>query len=50
MKICHVCKAECEDFAEVCAICGAYLVEEENENGEVIKKEDLIYKTKEKKK
>ena len=21
MKICHVCKAECEDFAELCPVC-----------------------------
>lgn len=27
MKICHVCKAECEDFAELCPVCGAELTE-----------------------
>ena len=38
MKICHVCKAECEDNAELCPVCGADLtynaqeeVEEETE-------------------
>ena len=25
MKICHVCKAECEDNAELCSVCGADL-------------------------
>ena len=31
MKVCHVCKAQCEDFAELCPICGADLSEyEEN--------------------
>ena len=25
MKICHVCKAECEDNAELCPVCGADL-------------------------
>lgn len=25
MKICHVCKCECEDYAELCPICGADL-------------------------
>ena len=33
MKLCHVCKAECEDNAELCPVCGADLtVEPENEN------------------
>ena len=32
MKICHVCKAECEDFAELCPVCGADLVETVEEN------------------
>ena len=27
MKICHVCKAECDDFAELCPVCGAELLE-----------------------
>ena len=27
MKICHVCKAECEDTAELCFVCGAELTE-----------------------
>lgn len=30
MKICHVCKAECEDFAELCPVCGAELTAEDN--------------------
>ena len=25
MKICHVCKAECDDSAELCPVCGADL-------------------------
>ena len=25
MKVCHVCKTECEDFAELCPLCGADL-------------------------
>lgn len=36
MKICHVCKAECEDFAEVCPICGAFLIAEEGEADETV--------------
>ena len=39
MKICHVCKAECDDFAEVCAICGAYLVNETEESEEIVSTE-----------
>ena len=39
MKICHVCKAECDDFAEVCAVCGAYLVEETVEADEIVSTE-----------
>ncbi len=31
MKICHVCKAECEDTVELCPICGAQLLNGENE-------------------
>ena len=27
MKICHVCSAECEDFAELCPVCGAELTD-----------------------
>ena len=30
MKICHVCKAVCEDNAELCSVCGADLTEIEN--------------------
>ena len=26
MKICHVCKCECDDSAELCPVCGAYLI------------------------
>ena len=29
MKVCHVCGAEYEDFVEMCADCGAMLVDEE---------------------
>ncbi len=28
MKICHVCKCECEDKVELCPVCGAYLTSE----------------------
>ena len=34
MKACHVCKAECEDFAELCPVCGADLVRDEEEVAE----------------
>jgi len=34
MKICHVCKEVCEDFVELCPVCGADLSEiEEDNNG-----------------
>ena len=40
MKICHVCKAECEDNAELCPVCGADLtvntMEETAETEEMI--------------
>ena len=38
MKICHVCKAECEDNAELCPVCGADLTvnTKEEEAGEII--------------
>lgn len=40
MKICHVCKAECEDNAELCPVCGADLtvntIEETAETEEMI--------------
>lgn len=38
MKLCHVCNAECEDDAELCPVCGAELVldEEENENADAV--------------
>ena len=28
MKVCHVCKAECDDAAELCPVCGADLTAE----------------------
>ena len=31
MKICHVCKATCEDFVELCPVCGADLSEIEED-------------------
>ena len=31
MKICHVCKAECEESIELCPICGADLSEEKQD-------------------
>ena len=40
MKICHVCKAECEESAELCPVCGADLtvntMEETAETEEII--------------
>lgn len=32
MKNCHVCNAVCEDFAELCPICGADLSSHQEEN------------------
>lgn len=34
MKICHVCQTECEDYAELCPLCGADLSGYEEENAE----------------
>jgi len=34
MRICHVCGFGCEDNAELCPICGAELLERENEDTE----------------
>lgn len=34
MKICHVCKTECEDYAELCPICGADLIGFEEKTAE----------------
>ncbi len=34
MKICHVCKAECEEALELCPVCGAELHKEAEENSE----------------
>ena len=39
MKICHVCKAECDDFAELCPVCGADLT---GDNGEEEATEEII--------
>lgn len=36
MKICHVCKVECEDNAELCPVCGADLTDIELEVTEEI--------------
>lgn len=36
MKLCHVCAAECSDDAELCPICGAeFIPEEESEDSAV---------------
>ena len=40
MKICHVCKAECEDNAELCPVCGADLTE--NTMEETTEAEEII--------
>lgn len=43
MKICHVCKAECDDFAELCPVCGAELMDnEESEQDEEIVLENPV--------
>ncbi len=34
MKTCHVCNCECEDYAELCPICGADLNNEKIDNTE----------------
>lgn len=39
MKICHVCKAECDDEAELCPVCGADLT---GDNGEEEATEEII--------
>ena len=36
MKNCHVCNQLCDDNAEVCPICGAFLEEAEAENERAI--------------
>lgn len=40
MKVCHVCKAECEDNAELCPVCGADLTLERQE--EEIQAEEIV--------
>ncbi len=46
MKICHVCKCECEDNAELCPICGAYLTSDteviDNEEEKIIENPVLL--------
>ena len=46
MKICHVCGAEYEDYVEMCADCGALLVDadefEEEEGVEVVIAEPVL--------
>ena len=39
MKNCHVCNFECQDNMEVCPICGAFLLEDEQTEQEQIKEE-----------
>ena len=36
MKICHVCKAQCEDYAELCPICGADLTQESEKSVDTV--------------
>ena len=40
MKICHVCKAECDDNAELCPVCGADLTV--NTREETAQTEEII--------
>lgn len=45
MKICHVCKAECEENAELCSVCGADLTEQvanQDEKEQVILKNPVL--------
>ncbi len=42
MKICHVCKKECEDSAELCPVCGAELTYEQTE-AEADNEENIIH-------
>ena len=42
MKICHVCKAECEDTAELCFVCGAELTEVQEESAENVSLENPV--------
>ena len=46
MKICHVCNAECEDFDELCFVCGADLTvtEDEAEVTSETEKEEILLK------
>lgn len=48
MKICHVCKAECDDFAELCPVCGADLTvdnKEEEATEEIILNNPVLLAT-----
>ena len=48
MKICHVCKAECDDFAELCPVCGADLTgdnKEEEATEEIILNKPVLLAT-----
>lgn len=36
MKLCHVCNAECEDSAELCPVCGAELLEPDEETEDIV--------------
>lgn len=42
MKICHVCKAECEDNAELCPVCGADLTYNAQEEAEEETEEQVL--------
>lgn len=42
MKVCHVCKAECDDAAELCPVCGADLTAEITEEEEKEAKEEKV--------
>lgn len=42
MKICHVCKAECEDNAELCYVCGADLTYNAQEEAEEETEEQVL--------
>lgn len=44
MKICHVCKAECEDYVELCPVCGADLIGFEEEKARAEENEEIELK------
>ena len=46
MKICHVCKAECEDSIDLCPVCGADLSVGEEEEIEAVESAEEVAEVK----